>query len=172
MVRMMYMSRDEYLSRLKNNLARYFDIELDKAICGKRFTLYGRYYTRNAKYFAMKKVEVYSFVVNEYILYNDCNDVNVDYINELKDYIKENVDEICIRDNESMSSGVTFLISSEKNIDKDTIKAVKNFKFYKSYNWGFKGWVNVKLIFVDLKTNQSYSNKLGRREKKRFILLK
>lgn len=166
------MNSSEYLIKLKNSLARYFDMELDKTLGGKRFSLYGRYYTRNAKYFALKKIEVYSFTVNEYILYNNCNRVNIDYINELEDYIKDHVDDIVIRDEECMSSGITFLISSEEDIDKETIKAVKKFKFYKSYNWGFKGWVNVKLIFVNLKTNQTYSNTLGRREEKRFILLK
>lgn len=166
------MNSSEYLDRLKDSLKRYFDIELDKELCGKMFSLYGRYYTRNAKYFALKDIEVYSFTVNEYILYNNYNTVTVESINELKDYIKNNVDDIVIRDKDYMSSGITFLISSEESIDKDTLKAVKNFKFYKSYSWGFKGWVNVKLIFIDLKTNQTYSNALGRREKKRFILLK
>lgn len=166
------MNSNEYLNKLKNNLTKYFDIELDKSIGGKLFSLYGRYYTRNAKYFALKNVEVYSFIVNEYILYNDCNSVNVYYLKELKEYIKDHVDDIVIRDKECMSSGITFLISSKEDIDKDTIKAIKNFKFYKSYNWGFNGWVNVKLIFVNIKTNQTYSNRLGRREKKRFILLK
>ncbi len=166
------MNSSEYLDKLKVSLTRYFDMELDKDLGGKRFSLYGRYYTRNAKYFALKNIEVYSFVVNEYILYNNCNNVNKDYIHDLKDYIKNHVDDIVIRDEESMSSGITFLISSEESINPETIKAVKNFKFYKSYNWGFKGWVNVKLVFVDLKTNKTYSNALGRREKKRFILLK
>lgn len=166
------MNSNEYLNKLNDSLTRYFDIELDKCIGGKRFSLYGRYYTRNAKYFALKKVEVYSFIVNEYILYNNSNRVDVDFVNELNNYIKEHVDDIVIRDKECMSSGITFLISSEEDIDKETIKAVKKFKFYKSYNWGFKGWVNVKLIFINLKTNQTYSNILGRREKKRFILLK
>lgn len=165
------MNSNEYLDRLKDSLTRYFDIELDKELCGKMFSLYGRYYTRNSKYFALKNVEVYSFTVNEYILYNNYNTVTVESINELMDYIKNNVDDIIIRDKDYMSSGITFLISTE-SIDKDTIKAVKNFKFYKSYSWGFKGWVNVKLIIVDLKTNKTYSNALGRREKKRFILLK
>ena len=165
------MNSNEYLDRLKDSLTRYFDIELDKELCGKMFSLYGRYYTRNSKYFALKNIEVYSFTVNEYILYNNYNTVTVESINELMDYIKNNVDDIIIRDKDYMSSGITFLISTE-SIDKDTIKAVKNFKFYKSYSWGFKGWVNVKLIIVDLKTNKTYSNALGRREKKRFILLK
>jgi len=166
------MNSNEYLNKLESNLKRYFDIELDKELSGKRFSLYGRYYTRNAKYFALKKIEVYSFTVNEYILYNNCDCVNVEYINELKDYLNNHVDDIIIRDKEYMSSGITFLVSSEGNIDKETIKAVKKFKFYKSYNWGFKGWVNVKLIFVNIKTNQTYSNALGRKEEKRFILLK
>ena len=166
------MNSSEYLDKLKNSLTRYFDIELDKTICNKFFTLYGRYYTRNTKYFALKNIEVYSFTVNEYVLYNHYDNVTPDHINKLMVYVKENVDDIIIRDKEYMSSGITFLLSSEKSIGKDTIKAVKNFKFYKSYSWGFKGWVNVKLILVDLNTNQAYSNALGRREKKRFILLK
>ncbi|MDW5299635.1 MAG: hypothetical protein SA378_05800 [Sedimentibacter sp.] len=166
------MNRSEYLDKLKDSLTRYFDIELDKTLCGKMFSLYGRYYTKNSKYFALKNIEIYSFTVNEYILYNNYNTVTVESINELMDYIKNNIDDIVIRDKDYMSSNITFLISSENSIDKDTIKAVKNFKFYKSYNLGLKGWVNVKLILIDLKTNQAYSNALGRREKKRFILLK
>lgn len=166
------MNNIEYLNQLKDNLTKYFDIELEKRIGSKRFSLYGRYYTRNSKYFALKKVEVYSFTINEYILYNNSSNVNVDYINELKEYIKDNVDNIVIRDKESMSSGITLLISSDEDIDKETINAIKKFKFYKSYNWGFKGWVNVKLIFINIKTNQAYSNALGRREKKRFLLPK
>ncbi|MFA9422436.1 MAG: hypothetical protein ACERLG_02590 [Sedimentibacter sp.] len=166
------MNSSEYLDKLKISLTRYFDMELDKTIGGKRFSLYGRYYTRNAKYFASRKIEIYSFIVNEYVLYNNCNHVDANYINELKDYIEIYVDDIVMQDKESMSSGITFLISTEESVNKDTLKAVKNFKFYKSYSLGFKGWVNVKIILVDLKTNKAYSNALGRRDKKGFILLK
>jgi hypothetical protein len=166
------MNSNEYLNKLKSSLTKYFDIELYKELGGRQFSLYGRYYTRNSKYFALRKFEVYSFKINEYVLYHNCNNLDVDYINELKEYIKDNVDNIVIRDSETMSSAITLLISSEEDIDNDTIKSVKKFKFYKSYDWGFKGWVNVKLILVNLKTNQAYSNSLGRREKKRFIFLK
>ncbi|MFA9399303.1 MAG: hypothetical protein ACERKV_13695 [Clostridiaceae bacterium] len=165
------MNNDEYMVKLESSLEKYFDIEKDKEMFGRKFDIYGKYYIRSAKYVAVKTAEIYAFTSNEYLLYNkSCKRFEKSDIEDINRILKEHLNDIIDidGDKEHMSSNITFLVSCEENPDKDTIKAIKKFKFYKSFAFAFKGWVNVKIIFVNPMTNNIFTNKLGRREKKKF----
>ncbi|QGU95870.1 hypothetical protein GOM49_12895 [Clostridium bovifaecis] len=68
-----------------------------------------------------------------------------------------------------MSSIITFIISSNNNPDYDTIKAIQRFKYHKSFALGFKGWVNVRLIFVNPETQDILASLEGGKEKSFYL---
>lgn len=164
------MNNDEYMEKLENSLKRYFDTIRDAEVFGGNFDIYGKYYIRSARYVASKKAETYAFTSNEYLFYKKMSKpTDLSNIEDIEKMLKDHLDDIIKVDDEHMSSVITFLISSEENPNDDAIKAIEKFKFYKSFALGFKGWVNVRVIFVNPMTYEIFTNKFGRREKEKFI---
>lgn len=164
------MNISEYRANLENSLKRYFDLEYDKEINGFKFDIVAKFYQRSAKYMLMKKAEIYAFQTNEYIFYNTIDKTfNANSLKSYYNFLNENVDEIVDINDEHMSTIITFLFSTADDLDDNLIREVKKFKFHKTFKFGLKGWVDTRLFIVNPITQKIYSNKFGRREKKKFL---
>lgn len=160
----------EYKDRLAESLKAYFNVYYDKAICNFKFDVYGEFNQRTAKYMLTKEAEIYAFKNDEYIFYKELEEQpSLEFIKYIHKFLDENLEDILNVDNEHMSSIITFIISSNNNPDYDTIKAIQRFKYHKSFALGFKGWVNVRLIFVNPETQDIFISKFRRREGKKFL---
>ena len=158
-----------YRTFLKGGLERYFDIQEDYKLGNHNFDLFASFNQRNAKYMLLKDIEVYAFQNNEYILHRkldhtfDNNDLEW-----LKRFLDNNLDQIVSCDKEHMSSVVTFIFESTMPNEKIQ-KQLSKFKYYKSFSFGLKGWVNVKVMLVDPISNGGITNKLAKGDLKRFL---
>lgn len=164
------MNNIEYMDRLEKSLEGYFDLERDIAIDNVNFDLHGKFYQRSAKYMMLKQAEIYAFQTNEHIFYKKLDGrLNENEISFYHNFLKENVDRFLNVNNEHMSTIITILFSTTEELDESTIKAVKKFKFYKSFKFGLNGWVNARLIIVNPLTHKIYTNKLGKGEAEKFL---
>ncbi|MGH4119441.1 hypothetical protein [Clostridium sp.] len=160
---------DKYMKELIKKFQRNFDLEYNKQMGGINFDFTGEFNQRSIKYMFLKAAEVYAFKSHEYVFYK-----SVDYkfgaldISKIKSLIDENVNAIIKMDAEHMASVITFIFSSTESPDLETQEAIKKFKYYKSFLFGFKGWVNVKLIFINSNTNKVITNKFARANEKFF----
>lgn len=158
-----------YKDFLKEKLVRYFDIKEDCNYLGENFDLFATFKQRNARYMISKKMEIYSFEENEFIFYRKLNKrFIIDDLENIDSFINTNVDEIINISKDHMSSFITFILETELPIDSVTAKKIEKFKFYKSYMFGLKGWVNAKIMVINTKENQLVANKLGQRDVKKF----
>ncbi|KYH35459.1 hypothetical protein CLTEP_06350 [Clostridium tepidiprofundi DSM 19306] len=157
------MDNNEFLHEFVNKIEGNFDIEYNQKVFDMDFDMTATFNQRSAKYMFLKKAEVYAFKNHEYIFYKELNGkLTIDYLNDVKEFLKKNVDEIVHIDEEHMSSAVTFVICSNHTVDKDVIRLVKRFKFYRSFSFGFKGWVNGKIVFVNPAYKIIVTNRLGK----------
>ncbi len=156
-------------NNLKNNYSNVFDFE-DEFVLGEyKFDLYAKFYQENLKYFGSKKVELYSFTNNEYLFYKNLGDKRIDF-NQIKDiflYAYKNLVQV---DDKHMSSLLTQIYSINSLTDSEK-KQIKKFSFYKSYMFGLKGYVNGKLIVLDLGANEAYENKMAKGDALKLKLL-
>lgn len=160
----------EYAEKIKGKLQRYFDISDDFQFAGKNFEFYAQFNQRNVRYVLTKSAEVFAFNNNEYIFYQKLDrDYSSENLSEWKSFLEKNVDSIINIDNEHMSSFVTLIVETINPIDEKMIREINKFKFYKSYSFGFKGWVNCKLIVIDKSTNSVFTNKLARKNAKNLL---
>lgn len=164
------MNRTEYADSLITRLRRHFDLEYKQTIDGVYFDIVGKYHQRNASYLINKDLEIYAFSNNEYLFYKDYDRaINADDIEKFYDFIRSNAGILIDRDEEHMESVITILIACDFPLDEETRKAIKKFKFHKSFKFGFEGWVNGKIIVLDPFAGEYYSNKYGRRIERNYI---
>lgn len=158
---------EKYYEDLKTKLERYYDIEEEFKINNYNFDFLAKFNQKSSKYLLVKELEYYSFKNDEYIFMQDnVEDINFEMIDKILD---ENLDEILEIDKDHMSSVITFLFSTESNIKKEDIKKIEKYKFYKSFKFGFNGWVNVRIIVINPNEKNGISNKFGRKEVKKFL---
>jgi len=160
----------EYKAFLKDGLERYFDIKEDYELGSHNFELYASFNQRNAKYMLLKNVEIYAFKNNEYIFLKKLDRAfDLEDLKWLRAFLDENLQNIIEYDKEHMSSVVTVIFEApmpDEKIQKQLLK----FKYYKSFSFGLRGWVNAKVMLIDPVSRNGITNKLGKGDLDRFVM--
>lgn len=165
------MKAAEYADYLTRRLEGSFDLEYGKTIDNMFFDITGKYFSRSARYMVSKNLEIYAQQNNEYVLFKKYDRaVDEDDIDGLYHFLKRNVDDLIDLNEEHMESVVILLVSCRFPVEESTRRRIEKFKFYKSYKFGFNGWVNGKIIVVDPTNGKYISNKFGRRVEKNYTL--
>lgn len=136
------------IKHLRQTLEHLFDFTEDFDFQGVTYQLYGRYYRRDSRYFAVKKAELYAYTRFEHILFKSYPGMfrASDFV-ALLESVKNGLDELIKPNEEHMSSVVTFLIECN-GLEGGLQNEIKNFKYRKTYKFGFWGWVDFKLILI------------------------
>ncbi len=159
----------QLVDNLKKNFSHLFNFEDNYVLGEYSFDLYAKFYQENLKYFGSKKVKIYEFNNNEHLFVKKIKDGNldIDYVNSCFLYMYDN---FIKPDSNHMSSLIT-LIYVVESLDDEIKKKVKKFSFYKSYKFGFNGYVNGKLIVIENSTGIAYESKLAKGDAIRLKLL-
>ncbi|WP_102401668.1 hypothetical protein [Haloimpatiens massiliensis] len=165
------MNNVEYMRKLSERLKTYYDVSFNIILNDRKFEMLAKFNNRTSKYILMKKSEIYAFENNEYIFYKNVENLNKEDLLKIRDFIQKNIEDIVKVHEEHMSSTITFILCGNIILDKETIKAIQKFRYYKSFFWGIKGWVNTKLIFVNPETWDIYTNKYGEEDRKKFYFV-
>ncbi|NLX62418.1 MAG: hypothetical protein GXZ06_07985, partial [Tissierellia bacterium] len=109
-----------------------------------------------------KKIVIYAIENNEYIFikYFDGLDDN-----SLKDYTEsliKSIDDIVKPDENHMSSVITGVLVTKYKPSGAILDTIKKFKYHKGFAFGFKGWVDIRLILVTMEDNHIVTNKKGK----------
>lgn len=161
----------EIARKLKSNLQDKFDFFDDYVVGGITFPLYGKYYMRNSRYFATKKVEIYAFTVFEHLLYYKVNGVLDDEIfNNIDSTVYDNLSTIVQPNDEHMSSVITMIVECD-GIEGELETRIKKFKRKKTFKFGLNGWVDVKVMVIVGGEKRAVENKLAKGDAERLQLL-
>lgn len=165
------MNRAEYADFLTRKLQGCFDLEYEQTIDNMFFNITGKYYRRSARYMLSKNLEIYAQRNNEYLFFKEYDrSLCEGDIDGLHDFLKRNVDDLIEVNDDHMESVIIFLLSCGFPVEDSTKSRIEKFKFYKSYKFGFNGWVNSKIIVVDPFSGKYISNKFGRRVESNYTL--
>lgn len=157
------MQKDNYLLELEKRLSHYYDTQRNFVYEGKEFPLYAKFHQRNERYIASKKVVVYGIEQNEHIFFTFEENINLDKLKELLKIFESAALNLVVPTDEHMSTLIRGVIGTRGIIPTDVIKFIENYKFYKSFLFGLKGWVNVAINLVDLDNRQNkFQNKMGK----------
>lgn len=155
----------QYLDIIEEKLRCSFDITRNYSINNFQYDMFAEYHLRNEKYVLLKKAVVYAFENNEYCLIKYCENLNKNTMQEIINTLINSVELIVKPNRDHMSSVVTLVFVTDNifNEDIDDItKAVTRFNYNKGFAFGFKGWVDIRLLLVSLNEGLIATNKKGR----------
>ncbi|MCT4619519.1 MAG: hypothetical protein N4A62_09045 [Marinisporobacter sp.] len=156
------MEYTEYIEKIEKKLKSHFDIEKDYVYKDLQIDLYAKYYIRNEKYMATKKMSIYAFENNEYCFIKYFEDLTEEKFKNFIEVLKLAVDDFIQPHSEHMSSVITGVLVTNSEEDKKISDIVRKFKLHKSFLFGLKGWVDIRLILVHLDKNVVITNKKGK----------
>ena len=156
------MDLTEYLENIQLKLQGNFDLERDYIINEFEYDLYARYNLRNERYIFTKKAKIYAIENNEYSLIKFYDDLNQCSIKEYTDALIRSIDKLINPNSDHMSSIITGVIVLNKMPNNEIIDMIKRFKYQKGFAFGFKGWVDIRLLLVSLNEEFIVSNKKGK----------
>lgn len=150
--------------RIIYKLSSNFDIKKNETLDGIQYDFSGIYTEETNKYILSKEMVYDSFSNNETVLcktFSGCeSSINVD---TLKTYIIKNLDFFKGKKENQMSSTITFVYIGGHLSDTDRDN-IKKFKFHKSFLFGIKGWINTKIIYIDITNKEIITNKMGKKD--------
>lgn len=165
------MNSKEYLQHLINSYEVYYDVAQNFTAGEIEFDLYARYFERNERYFATKKIVLYGLERNEHMLYKH---YPVFTLEDAKNYtaaLEKVTEELVKPGTDHMSTLVRGVVSTEEQPSKEVIAYLEKYKFYKSFLFGLHGWVHVGLNLVNINDSQHiYHNKMGKEGREIFSI--
>ncbi|MFN2363083.1 MAG: hypothetical protein ABR596_02205 [Halarsenatibacteraceae bacterium] len=149
----------EYIDLLYYLYRANFDIKGEQEIAGKNFDYYAFCEIANEKYMGHKSVKIYSY--NDYEHCMVYNQVNLDLSFLTKEFFNDSIDELIQDKKNHHQSYLTFILVVEGGVNQAEITRIEDFKLSRSFWFGIRGWVDLRLIVVDLDDNSVYANNEG-----------
>lgn len=164
------MTSEEYLTNLRQKLARYFDFKDVPGGCPIPFALLAELHSADEGYFIVPALKTYSVKHNEFIYALPLSgDVDAELAQQAAEYIKEAI-RAMKPDREHMSSIFVLLCLCECGIDDAAQKQLLALKYHKDYAFSLKGWSDLAVVVVDLPAGTVDCNKAGRKIEQYFKL--
>lgn len=156
------MNFEEYLEIMEEKLQGSFDIERNFEMNNYKYDVFAEYHLRTERYILMKKTVVGVMENNEYCFMKCFDSINQYKLKTYIDSLIKSSDKIITPDEDHMSSIITGIIVLENKPNIDIINTIKKFKYHKGFAFGFKGWVDIRLILVTMNDEYIVTNKKGR----------
>lgn len=168
------MKSDKYLESLLKTYESTFDLYRPYVINEEEYPAYGYFFSHLEKYVLVREVNLWSADSHEHILFQTYDQAKSSDVKHLKDVMADYMEPQLVRKGEPtvpenhMYSYLTVVVLSEQQLSKDTIQAVRKFKFEKGYQMNIRGYSQGRIVAVDLEQEKVYSNYQGRKLKKHF----
>ena len=158
------MKIQDLTERIIDKLSSNFDIKKNEILDGIQYDFSGIYIEETNKYILSKEMVYDSFSNNETVLCKTFaeDEFSMD-IDTLKTYIMKNLNFFKGKKENQMSSMITFVYIGGHLSDTDR-NSIKKFKFHKSFLFGIKGWINTKIIYIDITNKEIITNKMGKKD--------
>lgn len=156
------MEYQNYLQLIESRLQQYFDMERHHEYQHKNFDLYAQSKIRSERYFGSKKLKVYAMENYEHVFLKKTDGLTETELDGFWDALITATDEKVAPHEEHMSTIITGVFVMEKNPNPKILQQIEKKKYNKSFALGFKGWVYIRLLAVNIATGSVYYNKRGK----------
>lgn len=152
-----------FKDQLLRGYERYYDTFESYEALGLDFEFFAKYYQRNSKYMAVKKMEYYAFSNFEEVYYKHYEHFDMRALSEINAFINRYLEHFSPADEDHMETLLTIIASAGSSVSDEIKKKVEKLNPSKSILWGLKGWIKVKLILIDPENN-IITNKFGQKD--------
>ena len=168
------MNSADYLNRLLLKYSGTFDIYQPYTILGREYPAYGYFFSHVEKYVLVRKANMWSADSYEHILFADPEELTDGHLEEYRQAIAEYIEPTLILKGESlpepnhMYSYITIAVVTAKALSPEIKKAVRKFKFEKSYMHGIRGYSQARIAVASMEDEVVCVNSMGRSLKKMY----
>lgn len=159
------MDLENYLNTIRKRLERSFDLVENYNINNYEIDLFGEFNMKTERYIVSKKAVIDTMENNEFLFIKYFKNLNKADLEFYINFLIENIDKLIEPSRDHMSSVITGVLVLDNRPDEEIIRAVEKFKYQKSFAFGFKGWVDTRLVLVIMKENHIITSKKGREVK-------
>lgn len=156
------MEREKYLQLIEERLQHYFDMERNHEYQQMNFDLYAKSKIRSERYFASKKLKIYAMENHEHVFVKKIDVLTGLELNDYWNILLKAAEEKVNPHDEHMSTIITGTIVTEIDPKENVIQQLEKKKYNKSFAFGLKGWVYIRLVAVNIATGSVYYNKRGK----------
>lgn len=154
---------ESYLKDLEERYKYYYKVERDKKISGVKVDIFALSSTEHFRQVLTKSIKIDQHYTKEYaVVKAEKRFVDKNKVEEFSEYLKSLINEPFTPSVDIMSTIINGVLISALGFSEEALSFAKKFKFSKSFLLGIKGWCDIRLILVDLKEENLYSNQKGK----------
>lgn len=168
------MNSADYLDRLLLKYSGTFDIYQPYTILGREYPAYGYFFSHTEKYVLVRKANMWSADTYEHILFADPEELTQAHLQEYRRAIEDYMEPVLVLKGEKlpepdhMYSYLTIGVVTEKALSPEVERAVKKFKFEKSYMHSIRGYSQARIAVASMEDEKVCVNGMGRSLKKLY----
>lgn len=168
------MNSADYLNRLLLKYSGTFDIYQPYTILGREYPAYGYFFSHVEKYVLVRKANMWSADSYEHILFADPEELTEEHLKEYRQAVEEYIEPTLILKGEKfpepnhMYSYITIAVVTKRALSPEVRKAVRKFKFEKSYMHSIRGYSQARLAVASMEDEAVCVNAMGRSLKKLY----
>lgn len=154
---------ESYLKDLEERYKYYYKVERDKEISGVKVDIFALSSTEHFRQVLTKSIKIDQHYTKEYaVVKAEKKFVDKNEVEKFSEYLKSLINEPFTPSVDIMSTIINGVLISALGFSEEALSFAKKFKFSKSFLLGIKGWCDIRLILVDLKEENLYSNQKGK----------
>ncbi len=168
------MNSADYLDRLLLRYSGTFDIYQPYTILGREYPAYGYFFSHMEKYVLVRKANMWSADSYEHILFVNTEDLTTKDLEEYRHAVAEYIEPKLVLKGEKlpdpnhMYSYITIAAVTEKALSPEIKRAVRKFKFEKSYMHSIRGYSQARIAVASMEDENICLNAAGRTLKKLY----
>ncbi len=157
----------DYLDRLLLKYSGTFDIYQPYVLLGKEYPAYGYFFSHVEKYVLTRKANMWSSDSFEHILFTTAEELTLELLAEYKKAVTDYMEPQLVRKGEQlpaenhMYSYLSIAAVVEKPLRPEVKRAVKKFKFEKSYMHSIRGFSQAHLAVATMEDEKAYVNRIN-----------
>ena len=150
-----------FAAKLEDIYSPYFDITKNININGITPFFEASLHVKNEKYFITPSATLWSAQTHEYVYVLAQNFGSLYEFKNARDVILNYAMDKIKPSKEHMYTYITIVLISDF-INSEIEKEIRKFKKYKSFLFSFHGWMNFRMIALDIKRNKIIYNPMGK----------
>lgn len=158
-------THQEYLSGLYGKYRKHFQVQSDIQLLGHKIDLSAKYSDICGRTFLTKKDVIDRFENHEHCYVKSYPSIAEEDVRTFTDFLIKAVGEFVNPGNDHMCTYMTGVLVGG-GITPEAAKIIKKFSYSKVYAFYLKGWCDIRLVAVDLRSKAIITNKAGDKVKK------
>ena len=156
------MEFNEYLDKIQAKLTESFDIERDYDINGYPIDMFAEHHMRTEQYIITRKTVINAIETNEFCFIKYFPSIDEREVENFTEVLKDAINIVIDFEDGHMSTIMTGVIVLDNRPREEIEKMVEKYKYQKGFAFGFKGWVDIRLLLVTMDDKYIVSNKKGK----------